>query len=73
MNMLPTRELECLRMKQKKYLESAEYKLDYGFKRLKKVDKSAARHSQFDKRVDKQDKKILRSPLNVGDVFCFIW
>ena len=69
MNMLPTRKYGVPPEEvEKKSLESEEYKLDYDFKRLKKVDKDAARYSWYDKKVDKRNKKNLRSPLNVGEV-----
>ena len=58
----PPEELE------KKSLESEEYKLGYGFKRLKKVDKHAARFSRYSRKVGKRNKKIMRSPVNVGEV-----
>ena len=69
MNMLPTRKFGGSPEEvEKKSLESEEYKLDHNFKRLKKVGKDAARYSRYDKKVDKRSKKILRSPLNVGEV-----
>ena len=51
----------------KKSLEHEEYKLDYDFKRLKKVDRDAVRYSRYDMKLDKKIKKKLRSPLNVGE------
>ena len=67
--MLPTRKYGVPPEEvEKESLESKEYKLDYDFKRLKKVGKDAARYSRYDKKVDKRNKKILRSPLNVGEV-----
>ena len=46
-----------------------EYKLDYDFKRLKKVDKDADRYSRYDvKRDKKSKKKQLRSLLNLGEI-----
>ena len=44
-----------------------EYKLDYDFKRLKKIDKEAARYSRYDQKIDKKVKK-LQSPLKVGEI-----
>ena len=44
----------------KESLESGEYKLDYDFKRLKKVDKDAARYSGYDKKEDKRNKKFCK-------------
>ena len=52
----------------KKSLESKEYKLDYDFKSLKKVDKDAARYSRCNMKLDKKIKKNLRSPVNVGEI-----
>ena len=67
MNMLPTRDYgKPLEEVEKKSLESEEYKLD--FYRLKKVYKDVARYSRYDKKVDKRNKKILRSPLNVVEI-----
>ena len=67
MNMLPTRNYGVpLEKVEKKSLESEEYKLD--FYRLKKVYKDVARYSRYDKKVDKRNKKILRSPLNVVEI-----
>ena len=43
---------------EEKSLESEEYKLDYDFKRLKKVDKDAERYSRYDAKRDKKSKKI---------------
>ena len=69
MNTLPTRKYGVPPEEvEKKSLEPGEYKSDYDFKRLKKVDKDAARYSRYDKKVDKRNKKTLRSPLNVGEV-----
>ena len=69
MNMLPTRKYRVPPEEvKKKSLESENYKLDYDLKRLKKVDKNASQYSQYDKKIDKRNKKILRSPLNVGEV-----
>ena len=66
-NMLPTRNYGVpLEKVEKKSLESEEYKLD--FYRLKKVYKDVARYSRYDKKVDKRNKKILRSPLNVVEI-----
>ena len=42
---------------EKKSLASEEYKLDYNFKRLKKVDKDADRYSRYDAKRDKKSKK----------------
>ena len=53
---------------EKKSLASEEYKLDYDFKRLKKVDKDAERYSRYDAKRDKNLKKKLRSPLNLGEI-----
>ena len=51
--MLPTRKYGAPPEEIEKIpLESEKYKLDYDFKRLKKVDKDIARHSQYDKKVD---------------------
>ena len=47
---------------EKKSLESEEYKLDYDFKRLKKVDKDAERYSRYDAKRDKKSKKIAEEP-----------
>ena len=45
--MLPTRKYGVPPEEvEKKSLESEQYKLDYDFKRLKKVDTDAARHSR---------------------------
>ena len=52
----------------KKSLESEEYKLDYNFKCLKKVDRDAARYWRYDLKLDKKIKKKLRSPLNAGEI-----
>ena len=72
MNMLPSRKYGVPSEEvENNSLESEEYKLDYDFKRLKKVDKDAARYSQYNKKVDKRNKKVLISPLNVGEVFMF--
>ena len=69
MNMLPTRKYGVPPEEvEKKSLESEQYKLDYDFKRLKKVDTDAARHSRQVKKVGKRNKKIHRSSLNVGEV-----
>ena len=51
----------------RKSLEPEEYKLDYDFKCLKKVDRDAARYSRYDMKLDKKIKKKLRNPLNVGE------
>ena len=67
--MLPTRKYGVPPEEvEKKSLESEEYKLNYDFKRLKKSIKDVAQHSRYDKKVDKRKRKILRSPLNVGEV-----
>ena len=67
--MLPTRKYGVPPEEvEKKSLESEQYKLDYDFKRLKKVDTDAARYSRYVKKVDKRNKKIHRSSLNVGEV-----
>ena len=51
MNILPTRKNEVPPEEvEKKSLEYEEYKLDYDFKRLKKVDKDTARYSRYDKK-----------------------
>ena len=42
---------------EKKSLALEEYKLDYNFKRLKKVDKDADRYSRYDAKRDKKSKK----------------
>ena len=42
---------------EKKSLASEKYKLDYNFKRLKKVDKDADRYSRYDAKRDKKSKK----------------
>ena len=69
MNMLPTRKYGVHPEEvKKKSLDSAVYKQDYVFKRLKKVDKDTPRFSRYNKKVDKRNKKVLRSPLNVGEV-----
>ena len=66
--MLPTRKYGVPPEEvEKKSLESEECKSDYDFKCLKKVDKDAARYSRYEKKVDKRNKKILRSSLNVGE------
>ena len=52
----------------KKSLESEEYKLDYNFKCLKKVDRDAARYWRYDMKLNKKIKKKVRSPLNVGEI-----
>ena len=67
--MLPTRKYGVPPEEvEKKSLESEEYKLNYDFKRLKKSNKDVAQHFRYDKKVDKRKKKILRSPLNLGEV-----
>ena len=67
--MLPTRKYGVPPEEvEKKSLESEQYKLDYDFKRLKKVDTDAARYSRYVKKVDKRNKRIHRSSLNVGEV-----
>ena len=38
---------------EKKSLDSEEYKLEYDFKRLKKVDKDAQRYSRYNAKRDK--------------------
>ena len=49
--MLPTRKYGVPREEvEKKSLEFEEYKLDYDFKRLKKVDKDGARYSRYAKK-----------------------
>ena len=53
---------------EKKSLKSEEYKLDYDFKPLKKVDKDAARYSRYNMKLEKKIKKKLRSPLNVEEI-----
>ena len=59
MNMLPTRKYGVPPEEvEKESLESKEYKLDYDFKRLKKVDKDAARYSRYNKKEDKRNKKF---------------
>ena len=69
MNMLPSRKYGVPSEEvENNSLESEEYKLDYDFKGLKKVDKDAARYSQYNKKVDKRNKKVLISQLNVGEV-----
>ena len=52
-NGVPPKETE------KKSLKSEEYKLDYDFKCLKKVDKDAARYSRYDMKLGKKTKKKL--------------
>ena len=54
--------------RQKKSLKSEEYKLDYDFNPLKKVDKDVARYSRYNMKLEKKIKKKLRSPLNVGEI-----
>ena len=57
--MLPIRKYGVPREKvENKSLESEEYKLDCDFKRLKKVDKDAARYYRYDKKVGKRNKKF---------------
>ena len=69
MNIYPTRKYGVPPEEvEKKSLESEEYKLDYDFKRLKKVDKDAERYSRYDTKRDKKSKKKLRSPLNLGEI-----
>ena len=59
MNMLPTRKYRVPPEEvEKESLESEECKLDYDIKRLKKVDKDAARYSRYGKKEDKKNKKI---------------
>ena len=69
MNMLPTRKygVHAEEVK-KKSQDSAVYKQDYVFKRLKKVDNDTPWHSRYNKKVEKRNKKVLKSPLNVGEV-----
>ena len=69
MNIYPTRKYGVPPEEvEKKSLESEEYKLDYDFKHLKKVDKDAERYSRYDTKRDKKSKKKLRSPLNLGEI-----
>ena len=69
MNIFPTRKYGVPPEEvQKKSLASEEYKLDYDFKRLKKVDKDADRYSRYNAKRDKKSKKKLRSPLNLGEI-----
>ena len=59
MNMLPTRKYGVPPEEvEKESLESKEYKLDYDFKRLKKVDKDVTRYSRYNKKEDKRNKKF---------------
>ena len=37
-----------------KLIESEEYKLQYDFRRLKKIDKTSARYSRYDQEKDKK-------------------
>ena len=56
MNMLPTRKYRMPPEEvEKESLESEECKLDYDIKRLKKVDKDAARYSRYGKKEDKKN------------------
>ena len=43
--------------------------MDYDFKRLKKVERDAAKYSRYDMKLHKKIKKKLRSSLNVGEIF----
>ena len=51
-----------------KLIESEEYKLQYDFRRLKKIDKTSARYSRYDQKKDKNNKKKLCSPLEKGEI-----
>ena len=57
-NIFPTRNYGVPPEKvEKKSLASKEYKIDYNFKRLKKVDNDADRYSRYDPKRDKKSKK----------------
>ena len=61
MNIFPTKEYDVPPEEiDKKSLESEEDKLDYDFKRLKKVEKHAARYSRYDVKRDKKSKKEIK-------------
>ena len=69
MNIFPTRKYGAPPEEvEKKSLASEEYKLNYGFKRLKRVDKDADRFSRYDAKRDKKSKKKLISPLNLEEI-----
>ena len=73
MNIFPTKKYgDPPEELEKKSLESEEYKLDYDFKRLKKVDKDAERYSRYDAKRDKKSTEKLRSPLNLGEIVCVL-
>ena len=48
------------RRREKKSLESDEFKLDYNFKHLKKVDKDVARYSRYDMKLGKKIKERIK-------------
>ena len=65
------RELQNRLRNFKRVLKSGKFKpnkLDYDFKRLKKVDNDTERYSRYDAKRDKKSKKKLRSPLNRGEI-----
>ena len=53
---------------EKKYSESEEYKLEYDFSRIKKIEKASKRCSGFIEKSDKKRKKKLRSQLPKGEL-----
>ena len=64
MNIFPTKKYGVpSKEAEKKSLESEEYKLDYNFNRLKKVDRDAARYSRYNIKLDMLSARIKKKTL----------